>query len=143
MQEMFLTSLLLLQIGCNRCRCRNGIVSCTRYDCDDDDEEDDGEDDVGDDPDDLEEDRNCRRCAFMRSDPVCGNDGRTYPSRCFAVNCRGLDDADVVDGPCSRRVNSIEKLTTIGSRSDSMFLTRISVRNFLVMMASSASGLEA
>ena len=80
------------------------MISCTRRECDDDDEEDE-EDDVGEDPDDSEEDRNCRRCRSLRAEPVCGSDGRTYPSRCFAMNCRGLDADDIVSGPCSRKVN--------------------------------------
>ena len=52
-----------------------------------------------------EQDINCRACTRMRKSPVCGNDGRTYPSRCFAVNCRGLGDGEIVDGRCSALVS--------------------------------------
>lgn len=86
-------------MDCNRCVCKNGEVFCTRRDCEDDEEEEDDERD----PMDV---RNCRACGAMRAEPVCGDDGRTYPSRCFAVTCRGLNADDLAPGPCSRRVST-------------------------------------
>ena len=110
-------------------------MSCTRRDCEDEDE-----DDI-DNPTDPEEERNCRACASMRSaSPVCGNDGRTYPSACFAMNCRGLDRSDIVPGPCSRRV----KISTMYKNYIyvAFFVNRIYVNNFPVKLMSSASELE-
>ena len=85
------------QVDCNLCTCRRGELACTRRLCEDDEDDEDDEED----PEDV---RNCRACGAMRANPVCGDDGRTYPSRCFAVSCRGLDAEDLTPGPCSSRV---------------------------------------
>ena len=75
------------------------MVACTRRACEEEEEE-------GDDTDDPEEERNCRACGAMRADPVCGRDGRTYASRCFATVCRGLNASDIRPGPCSMQVGN-------------------------------------
>lgn len=83
-----------LMVDCNRCACKNGYLACTRRACAE----------VGDSQNqDPEEDRNCRSCASMRLEPVCGDDGLTYPSRCFAMNCRRLNASQFRNGSCSRR----------------------------------------
>ena len=92
------------QLDCNRCNCRNGVLTCSRRTCGDDDNGEEDDDDNGD-PSDPEPERRCRQCGAMRAEPVCGKDGRTYPSRCFATECRGLDTEDLTPGPCSKQVN--------------------------------------
>lgn len=87
-------------MDCNRCVCRNGALKCTRRECEEDQEE-------GVDVDDPVEERNCRSCGMMRAEPVCGVDGRTYPSRCFAVTCRQLNPDTLTAGSCARRVKKI------------------------------------
>lgn len=98
-----------MQLDCNLCKCSNGELFCTRRLCEEDDDEND--EDV------PPEERNCRECGAMRAFPVCGNDGKTYPSRCFAVNCRGLDSEDLTPGPCSSRVRETDICSIKGGRS--------------------------
>ena len=75
------------------CGCNNGRLTCTDIEeCKDEEEGDD------------ERKRRCERCQDVPQSLVCGRDGRTYRSRCFAVNCSSLRDVDVLDGPCSSQV---------------------------------------
>ena len=85
-------------MDCNRCACKNGRLSCTRRECEPDEQ-------VNEDEDDPMEERNCRSCGTMRRQPVCGRDGRTYASMCYAVNCRGLSADQLTEGSCMRRVS--------------------------------------
>ena len=71
----------------NRCFCRFGRLYCTDRDCDN------------------ERNNTCARCIFQPKRTVCGRNGRTYPNRCFAVNCAGISPVDILDGPCSRIVS--------------------------------------
>lgn len=49
--------------------------------------------------------RACRDCKMEeRKVPVCGRDGHTYRSACFAVHCAGLDLNDTMPGRCSNYV---------------------------------------
>ena len=80
-----------LQVDCNLCRCRNGRVSCTHTRCEEEEEED----------------TPCMRCRFSPRDPVCGPDGRTYQSRCYATECVGLSSVQLLPGPCTRYVRHI------------------------------------
>ena len=76
------------------CGCNNGRLTCTDIEgCEDEGEEDD------------EEERRCERCQDAPQRLVCGRDGRTYRSRCFAMNCSSLRDIDILDGPCSSQVS--------------------------------------
>lgn len=75
------------------CGCYNGRLTCTDIDeCRDDNEDRD------------EDEMRCERCQNAAMRLVCGRDGRTYPSRCTAMNCSRLRDTDVLDGPCSNQV---------------------------------------
>ena len=107
---------MTLQLDCNRCNCRNGVLFCTRRTCeddndgDDDDSDSDNDDSDSDDDsdgDEPEEERNCHACGFMPENPVCGEDGQTYPSMCHAMNCRGLDADDIIPGSCSNQVQQL------------------------------------
>ena len=86
-----------MQVGdCNLCGCNNGRLICT------DIEECEGEGDEDD-----EQETRCERCQDAPQRLVCGRDGRTYRSRCIAMNCtRRLRDEDILEGPCSSQVNS-------------------------------------
>ncbi len=46
----------------------------------------------------------CLACKGTRR-PVCGNDGKTYPSACVAMNCRQLDSGDFTPGACHKKVS--------------------------------------
>ena len=86
----------VFQVGdCNLCGCNNGRLTCT------DIEECEGEGDEDD-----EQETRCERCQDAPQRLVCGRDGRTYRSRCIAMNCSGLRDADILRGPCSNQVSS-------------------------------------
>ena len=87
---------ILAQVGrCNMCGCSNGRLTCTDIDgCRDRDEEHN------------EDERKCERCQDTPMSLVCGRDGRTYHSRCIAMNCSGLGEDDIIDGPCSNQVQS-------------------------------------
>lgn len=81
---------------------------CTKRLCERDEGDDDDDDDERsrDDEEEVpEEEKNCRSCGAMRAEPVCGPDGRTYPSECFATYCRGLNASQLIRGSCSRRVS--------------------------------------
>ena len=82
--------------------CRNGNLACTRRACPDGE----GEDTI------PEADRRCLQCGKKVANPVCGSDGRTYPSACHAVNCTGLQPDTVTAGPCSRQVSSTVPYTS-------------------------------
>ena len=84
------------QVGkCNMCGCNNGRLTCTDIEeCEDEGEEDD------------DKERRCERCQDAPQRLVCGRDGRTFRSRCHAMNCSGLSDIDVLDGPCSSQVSN-------------------------------------
>ena len=86
----------MFQVDCNQCICKNGRLACTRRLCADVGEREE---------EDPEEERNCRSCATMSEEPVCGVDRVTYPSRCFAMRCRGLNATQLRAGRCSRRVS--------------------------------------
>ena len=88
---------IVLQVGdCNRCGCNNGRLTCT------DIEECEGEGDEDD-----EQETRCERCQDAPQRLVCGRDGRTYRSRCIAMNCSRLRDEDILEGPCSSQVSSL------------------------------------
>ena len=93
--------LYMFQIGkCNMCGCHNGRLTCTDIKgCKDDSEHQD------------EHKRRCEQCQEAPMKLVCGRDGRTYRSRCVAVNCSGLGENDILDGPCSNQVKSVTKIT--------------------------------
>ena len=75
------------------CGCNNGRLTCTDIDgCRDKNDEQD------------EDERKCERCQDASMSLVCGRDGRTYNSRCIAMNCSGLGENDILDGPCSNQV---------------------------------------
>ena len=75
-----------VNVDCNVCRCRRGKVSCTRRPC------------LG--------QQECRAsCRNATKGPVCGPGAVTFPSRCVAT-CFGLNDSELIDGPCSNRVSS-------------------------------------
>ena len=105
-----------VQLDCNICKCNNGKLFCTRRLCKDDDDADgdgdgdgDGDDNGdsdGDDDTDVSKEKKCQRCGNLEKDQVCGNDGKTYLSRCFAVNCRGLDSDTLTIGSCATRVRN-------------------------------------
>ena len=70
---------MTLQLDCNRCNCRNGVLFCTRRTCEDDDDGDDDDSDSDNDDsdsdddsdgDEPEEERNCHACGFMPENPV-------------------------------------------------------------------------
>ena len=107
---------LVLQVGrCNLCGCNNGRLTCTDIEeCEDEGEEDD------------EEERRCERCQDAPQRLVCGRDGRTYRSRCFAINCSRLTADDILEGPCSSQVNSLPPppLSPSLSLSPPLFLSR-------------------
>ena len=78
------------------CGCNNGRLTCTDIEeCEGEGEEDD------------EQETRCEKCQDAPQRLVCGRDGRTYRSRCIAMNCSGLRDVDVLDGPCSSQVEKI------------------------------------
>ena len=78
------------------CGCNNGRLTCTDIDeCKDRSE----------DRDDAEQ--RCDRCQDAPARLVCGRDGRTFRSRCVAMNCSGLGENDILDGPCSSQVGII------------------------------------
>lgn len=87
-------------MDCNICKCSNGKLFCTRRLCNDDDGGDDDDDDM----EDASDERICQACGDLVKEPVCGNDGKSYPSSCFAVNCRGLDSETLTAGSCAIRV---------------------------------------
>ena len=89
--------LLFSQIGkCNICGCHNGRLICTDIEgCKDDGEHQDERD---------EHKRRCEKCQDVPMRLVCGRDGRTYRSRCVAMNCSGWGENDILDGPCSNQV---------------------------------------
>ena len=81
------------------CGCNNGRLTCTDIEeCEDEGEEDD------------EQERRCERCQDAPQRLVCGRDGRTYRSRCIAMNCSRLRDVDILDGPCTRQVSACSSL---------------------------------
>ena len=66
------------------CGCNNGRLTCTDSEgCEGEGEEDD------------EQETRCEMCQDAPQRLVCGRDGRTYRSRCIAMNCSGLRDVDV------------------------------------------------
>ena len=71
------------------CGCSDGEVSCTEFTCDDGES---GEED------------GCEKCQRLPRRLICGANGRTYLSQCFAQNCSGLREVDIVDGPCLLQV---------------------------------------
>ena len=82
------------------CGCNNERLTCTDIEeCENEGEEDD------------EQERKCERCQDAPQRLVCGRDGRTYRSQCFAMNCSGLRDIDVLDGPCSSQVSKTKLYT--------------------------------
>ena len=81
-------------MNCKVCRCVDGHLRCLRGVCQDE-EDDDAAD---------EDNKKCYACIRETVSPVCGNDGRTYPSSCLATNCRGLSTDDIVPGRCSEKV---------------------------------------
>ena len=75
------------------CGCNNGRLTCTDIEeCRDKNDERD------------ENERRCEKCQQVPPMLVCGRDGRTHHSRCIAMNCSGLGENDVLDGPCSNQV---------------------------------------
>ena len=88
-------------MDCNRCACINGRLSCTRRECE--------QDEVGVDVYDSVPERNCRICGLLKYLPVCGIDGITYPTVCFAVTCRGLSIDELTEGSCTGRVSQAVK----------------------------------
>ena len=76
------------------CGCNNGRLICTDIEeCEDEGEADD-------------EKERCERCQHAPQRLVCGRDGRTFRSRCHAMNCSDLRDVDILDGPCSGQVSN-------------------------------------
>ena len=86
---------------CNQCTCRNGFVRCTEF------RECRGEDnDAGTGDDDDADSRMCDDCMDMPNGPVCAvRDGRTFPTRCHAMRCKGFEMTELRDGPCSEVVS--------------------------------------
>ena len=77
------------------CGCNNGRLTCTDID---------GCRDEGDERE--EDEMRCERCQNAPARLVCGRDGRTFRSRCIAMNCSGLREQDIIDGPCASQVNT-------------------------------------
>ena len=45
----------------------------------------------------------CAKCEDKIGEEVCGTNGKTYNSICYAVNCGGLKEMDVTFGSCEDR----------------------------------------
>ena len=56
----------------------------------------------------------CLACKGPRS-PVCGNDGKTYPSACIAMNCRQLSSEDFTPGACHKKVSIKLGISMLGT----------------------------
>ncbi len=80
--------IILLQIECNKCGCRNGNIRCTRRPC--------RSSFIND---------SCTSCSEETYAQVCGLNGVTYPSRCNAVYCSGQIPFTLRAGACSKRVS--------------------------------------
>ena len=46
----------------------------------------------------------CSKCEEKKGEEVCGDNGKTYNTLCHAVNCAGLKEDDISDGPCEQKV---------------------------------------
>ena len=47
----------------------------------------------------------CSKCEEKKGEEVCGDNGKTYNTLCHAVNCAGLKEDDIKDGPCEKKVS--------------------------------------